>query len=314
MTVPSQEAQEALLREACRFAGVDPAMIQYVEAHGTGTSVGDPIEARALGRVLSSGRSEKEPCLIASVKTNIGHLEAGAGIAGLIKTALALFHRRIPGNLHFERPNPEIDWGALRLRVPKDSEPWPNHGGPALAGVNAFGFGGTNAHVVLQEAPRAIPTSAPFPRNGSAAELFENHAAKAWLVPLSARGSEALAAAAGSWNEFLAECPDDVSLAEIAASAAFRRTHHDHRLAVVARSKRELAERLRDFAREGEAAGVTEGRASADRTPRVAFVCSGQGPQWWAMGRQLLRGTGVPRRDRALRRDRRAAGRLVVAR
>ncbi len=160
MTVPSQEAQEALLRQACRDAGVQPATIQYVEAHGTGTLVGDPIEARALGRVLSDGRPGDQPCLIGSVKTNIGHLEAGAGIAGLIKVALALHHRRIPGNLHFDRPNPEIDFDALRLRVPTRCEPWPAGDGPALAGVNAFGFGGTNAHVVLQEAPNERGRSA----------------------------------------------------------------------------------------------------------------------------------------------------------
>ena len=164
MTVPSQEAQEALLRQACRDAGVAPASIQYVEAHGTGTLVGDPIEARALGRVLSDGRPGDQPCLIGSVKTNIGHLEAGAGIAGLIKVALALYHRRIPGNLHFDRPNPEIDFDALRLRVPTRCEPWPAGDGPALAGVNAFGFGGTNAHVVLQEAPSTAMCS---PHRGS---------------------------------------------------------------------------------------------------------------------------------------------------
>src|SRR3954468_5299048 len=123
MTVPSQEAQEGLLRQACRSARVAPAQIQFVEAHGTGTPVGDPIEARALGRVLSDGRPDGRPCLIGSVKTNIGHLEAGAGIAGLIKVALALHHRSIPGNLHFDRPNPDIDFDALRLRVPTRCEP-----------------------------------------------------------------------------------------------------------------------------------------------------------------------------------------------
>ena len=118
MTVPSQEAQEALLREACRTAGVSPATIQYVEAHGTGTPVGDPIEPAPWdGSCPAAGRTE-EPCLIGSVKTNIGHLEAGAGIAGLIKVALSLYHRRIPGNLHFERPNPEIDWQRSRSGCP----------------------------------------------------------------------------------------------------------------------------------------------------------------------------------------------------
>src|SRR5262245_43159307 len=152
MTVPDQEAQETLLVEACRSAGVAPSKVQYVEAHGTGTLVGDPIEARALGRVLSVGRPAGQSCVIGSVKTNIGHLEAGAGIAGLIKTALALHHRRIPGNLHFDRPNQDIDFDGLRLRVPTCSEPWPASGGPAVAGVRACGFGGQIADVVWQEA------------------------------------------------------------------------------------------------------------------------------------------------------------------
>ena len=306
MTMPSQEAQEALLRQACRDAGVTPALIQYVEAHGTGTLVGDPIEARALGRVLSDGRPGDQPCLIGSVKTNIGHMEAGAGIAGLIKVALALYHRRIPGNLHFERPNPEIDFDTLRLRVPTCCEPWPAGETPALAGVNAFGFGGTNAHVVLQGPPQAIPQRAPLqkwrqPRveigepaswlsngNGVAREVVKKSGRPAWLVPLSARTPDALRAAARLWEEFVAQSPDDVLLDELAANAALRRTHHDHRIGVVVRSKQELAERLRDFALGGAAAAVAEGRASADRRPRIAFVCSGQGPQWWAMGRQML--------------------------
>jgi acyl transferase domain-containing protein/acyl carrier protein len=307
MTVPSQEAQEALVRAACHDAGVPPRAVRYVEAHGTGTPVGDPIEARALGTVLSEGRPAGQPCLVGSVKTNIGHLEAGAGIAGLIKVALALHHRRIPGNLHFERPNPAIDFDALRLRVPTRCEPWPAGDGPALAGVNAFGFGGTNAHVVLQEAPPAHEAERSY-RNGVArANGYHGGAnglgasrngsrvdrpvagAQAWLVPVSARGPEALRESARTWAEFVGRCPDDVGLDAIAASAALRRTHHDHRLAIVAASKAELAERLREFAEGRAPAGLAEGRAAAARRPRVAFVCSGQGPQWWAMGRQLLR-------------------------
>ncbi len=303
MTVPSQDAQEALLRDACRDAGIAPGAIGYVEAHGTGTLVGDPIEARALGRVLSDGRPADRPCFIGSVKTNIGHLEAGAGIAGLIKAALALHHRRIPGNLHFERPNPDIDFDALKLRVPTRCEPWPAGDGPALAGVNAFGFGGTNAHVVLEEAPQEFCTRGLLPPIGSATagpigsatagpiagrSRLLQQTCDSRLIPLSARGPEALRAAARSWEVFVAGCPDDVSLDEIAANAAHRRTHHDHRLAIVAGSKAELAERLAAFAEGRPAPGVIDGRAPSDRRPRLAFVCSGQGPQWWAMGRRLL--------------------------
>jgi amino acid adenylation domain-containing protein len=263
MTVPDGQAQEELLREACRNAGVLPSQIRYVETHGTGTPVGDPIEAGALGRVLGVGRPANRPVIIGSVKTNVGHLEAGSGIAGLIKTALALYHGRIPGNLHFERPNPAIDFAALRLRVPVTAEPWPDGDGPPLAGVNSFGFGGTNAHAVLQ----GIAPLAASRRNPLADRLPT-------LVPVSARSPEALRDAADALAEFVVS---DVSLHDVAWNAAVRRTHHEHRLAVVAGSKEELTETLRS-------AAVT-GRAGQ---PRVAFVCSGQGPQWWAMGRQLL--------------------------
>jgi acyl transferase domain-containing protein len=234
-----------------------------------------PIEA-ALGAVLSEDRPANRPCLVGSVKTNIGHLEAGAGIAGLIKTALALHHRRIPGNLHFVRPNPEIDFERLRLRVPIQCEPWPDGDGPALAGVNSFGFGGTNAHVLLQ----ALPAREFSDENRlTASEYF--------LVPLSARSPEALRAAAGAMQQFVTTNPDEVSLHDVAWNAAVRRTHHDHRLAVVAGRMQELAASLSAFGAGQPVPGAAAGR-TAGQPPRLAFVCSGQGPQWWAMGRQLL--------------------------
>jgi polyketide synthase 12/epothilone polyketide synthase D len=302
MTVPSEDAQEALLRLACHNAGVEPAQIQYVETHGTGTPVGDPIEARAIGRVLGAGRSLEQACLIGSVKTNIGHLEAGAGIAGLIKVALALYHRRIPPNLHFKRPNPDIDFEGLRLRVPVRCEPWPEGDGPALAGVNSFGFGGTNAHVVVQEVSETDPKSEirnpnqfqeSIEANAKPAGLggsdFEFRISSfAHLVPLSARGPEALRAAADALHHYLGACPAEVSLHDIACNTALRRTHHDCRLAVVARSKAELAERLAAFAAGHPLPGTFSERAVPGQSPQLAFVCSGQGPQWWAMGRQLL--------------------------
>ena len=160
LTVPSREAQEALVRDVCRKAGVDPAAIQYVEAHGTGTPVGDPIEANALGAVLGRGRPADRPCWIGSVKTNIGHLEAAAGIASLIKVALSLHHRQIPAHLHFHDPNPAIDFAALGLRVPTGTIDWPA-GPPRLAGINGFGYGGANAHVVVGEAPPPAAAAEP---------------------------------------------------------------------------------------------------------------------------------------------------------
>ncbi|HWG44788.1 MAG TPA: type I polyketide synthase [Gemmataceae bacterium] len=291
MTVPRQEAQEALLRQAYQQAGISPTQVQYIEAHGTGTLVGDPIEAQALGHVLAANRPADRPCVIGSVKTNIGHLEAGSGIAGLIKAALALHHRRIPGNLHFDQPNPAIDFEQLRLRVPLRCEPWPEHDGPATAGVNSFGYGGTNAHVVLQEAPteangRCHPAGAS--RLGGTSYQPADAGRSPILLPLSARSAEALRAAAGVWRQFLADGPEDLSLHDLAANAALRRSHHDHRLALVAHSREELAEHLAAFAAGQPAPGASAERATAGQRPRLAFVCSGQGPQWWAMGRQLL--------------------------
>jgi acyl transferase domain-containing protein len=155
LMAPNPLAQEAVLREAYRRAGVSPGDLQYVEAHGTGTLLGDPIEAKALGRVLAESRAPGRLCAIGSVKTNIGHCEAAAGVAGLIKVALALKHSEIPANLHFQEPNPHIPFDELPLRVQTRPSPWPSDSGPRLAGVSSFGFGGTNAHVVLQEAPES---------------------------------------------------------------------------------------------------------------------------------------------------------------
>src|SRR4028118_236097 len=153
ITVPNGAAQEAAIREACKLAGISPEQIQYIEAHGTGTSVGDPIEANALGNAIGKNRPAGDYSTIGSVKSNIGHLESTSGVAGLIKLALALKHRQIPPSLHFETPNPKIPFEELRLRVPTALEPWPNCKGPRLAGINSFRFGGINAHVAIAETP-----------------------------------------------------------------------------------------------------------------------------------------------------------------
>ena len=151
LTMPSQQSQETLVRKACRAARIDPNQIRYIEAHGTGTPVGDPIETSALGNVIGRHRTAENPCWIGSVKANIGHLEAGSGIAGLIKAALILKHRRIPPNIHFNNPNPGIDFDALGLKVPVEMTDLPGAEGDAYVGVNSFGFGGTNVHVILGE-------------------------------------------------------------------------------------------------------------------------------------------------------------------
>ncbi len=279
ITVPNGSAQEAVMHLAYQRAGILPRQIQYVEAHGTGTPVGDPIEARAIGTVLSSGRPSTEQCIISSVKTNIGHLEAAAGVAGLIKTALVLKHRQIPPHLHFHHPNPDIPFEELQLRVPTDLEDWPATDGPALAGINSFGFGGTNAHVVLQEAPAPLPVSDENSNTGSGS-------GQPYLLPLSARSAEALQTYARSYRDFLAGSA--AQLRDIGYSAALRRSHHDHRMALVAHSKDEAMAQLDAFLATERCAGVVSGRVSLNERPKIAFVCSGMGPQWWAMGRDLL--------------------------
>jgi polyketide synthase 12 len=277
LTAPSRQAQEAVLREAYRRAGIAPGEVQYVEAHGTGTALGDPIEASALGSVLAEGRPAGSRCAIGSLKTNIGHMEAAAGIGGLIKVALALKHRELPPSLHFRQPNPHIPFDELPLRVQTELTAWPEVDGRALAGVSSFGFGGTNAHIVLEGlAPSAVQASTP---PAAAAQT-------ACLLPLSARSPEALQAQARSWRDMLTD--PELNLRDVGYSAGVRRAHHDYRLALVAHSNAEAVELLDTFVEGKTKPGLASGKRSANRRPKLVFVFSGQGPQYYGMGRHLL--------------------------
>jgi amino acid adenylation domain-containing protein len=275
MSVPSGAAQEETFRHALRQAGVVPAAVQYVEAHGTGTRVGDPIEAAAIGNVYAEGRPADAPCLIGSVKTNIGHLEAAAGIAGLIKAALALKHRQIPPSIHFREPNPLIAFDALRLRVPTTLEPWPPAPGPATAAVNSFGFGGTNAHVILEQSP-------------TRASAADAGAVVPHVLTISAQSAPALRDLAGRYRDLL-RGEDCLSAHDLCYTSATRRSHLDHRLAVVADSSRALADRLDDFLAGERRADLAVGRRAWSPETKLAFIFPGMGPQWWGMGRQLVR-------------------------
>lgn len=280
ITVPSGEAQKNLIREACRRAGVNPPEIQYVEAHGTGTPVGDPIEANALGEVFGADR--QTPCVVGSIKTNIGHTESAAGVAGLIKASLAMTHGKIPPHLHFLEANPNIDFAALKLRVPTAVEDWPPHAGPKLAGVNSFGFGGTNAHAVLIEAPAAEPLAAA---SGSA--IPGAVAARPMLFPISARSEESLKLNAEAYLDFL-EYRDEQDLYALGWNMANKREHHHIRLAVAADSLEDLRTKLALFVAGEADPSVVSGRMLADASSRLAFVFSGMGPQWWGMARRLM--------------------------
>lgn len=282
ITVPNPDSQEALINKVCAGAGVSPCDIYYVEAHGTGTQVGDQAETAALHRVLSRGRRPGDKCLIGSVKTNIGHLEAGAGVAGLIKAALCLKNKKIPPNLHFNRPNPQIPFEQLCLRVPTELEPWPPVKDRVYAGVNSFGFGGTNAHVLL-EAP-------PVEEAGRTAGHRRTPDGKPVLVPVTARDQKALRQLAADYADYLLAEPrgKTVSLEDFAYTAAFRRSHHHHRLAVAAQSGEHLCRSLRMFAGGDEPAGLRYSRVLPPEARKLVYVCTGMGPQWWAMGRELL--------------------------
>ncbi|NOK59263.1 MAG: Non-ribosomal peptide synthetase component F [Chloroflexi bacterium AL-N10] len=279
--MPRREAQEALLRNVYRRANITPGQIQYVEAHGTGTPVGDPLEANALATVLAMGRPADETCVIGSCKTNIGHLEAAAGVAGLIKVALSLKHQQIPPHLHFRTPNANIPFDQLCIRVPTTLEPWPACDGPRLAGVNSFGFGGTNAHVVVEEAPSTKKIN-----NDS--DVVENHSVPV-LLPLSARHPDALRDLAQNYRERLASTSEaEWRLRDVLYTASVRRSHHEYRLALAANSREHLIEQLDTFVSGSESVGIATGHPIPGNQPKLAFVFTGMGPQWWAMGRELF--------------------------
>ncbi len=241
LTAPNGPAQQAVLRSALRDAGVQARDIGFVEAHGTGTPLGDPIELNALTAVLNESRQPEELCWIGSVKTNIGHLESAAGIASLIKTALALHHRAIPPNLHYQSLNPHITLAGMPFRFPQQLTAWPAEHGPRLAGVSSFGFGGTNAHMILAEAPRAGEIKA------------DPAAPAARLVTLSARTPAALQALAASYVAYLDAHPQS-HLRDVAFTANTGRTHFSRRAAIVASSLAALRSQLHAVAASAPAA------------------------------------------------------------
>ena len=280
LTVPSTAAQEAVLAAACRRAGLPPDSVQYVEAHGTGTPLGDPIEARALSTVYCEGRSTARPLILGSVKTNIGHLEAAAGVAGLIKVALAIKEGIIPATLHFEKPNPNIPFDTLNLKVQTKATPWPNAFETPVAGVSSFGFGGTNCHILLAGLPPADNTD-----NVSSSALSAA-VAPALLLPLSARTAEARQDVAKNFLSFVETHPD-ISLPDVCYTASQRCSHHAYRLTATFEDREGLLAQLKAFV-QGEEAGIATGQTGWGYLPKPVFVFSGQGPQWWRMGRELF--------------------------
>lgn len=273
ITLPNREAQETLMRNVYAKSGIDPQRILYVEAHGTGTQAGDRAEAGAIGAVLGQDR----PLLIGSVKTNFGHLEAGAGILGIIKAALILHHRAVPPNLHFETPNPAIPFARWGLRVPTSIHPLPAAPATSLAAINSFGYGGSNAHIVLGTAPPSAPPETSHALSPPSSRLF----------PFSARSPEALRALALSMHDWLDGPGQATQLENLAYTLTDRRSHHDYRIAIIAGSRVELQVGLAAHGRGEPQPGLTSGQVVAPDERAPVFVYTGMGPQWWAMGQEL---------------------------
>ena len=303
LTVPNTPALEEVIETALSDARIPPSDVDYLEAHGTGTTVGDPIEINAVANVYGRGRSADRPLLVGSVKTNVGHLESAAGVAGLIKAALVLKRGVIPKHLHFHNPNPSLDWDRLPLQVTSSMMDLPPRTErPRLAGVNSFGISGTNAHIVMEEyrasdgastavgSAKPVVVSLPAPLGGLSLPEQEIQPRQTRLLPLSGKSDEALRDLGGRYLSWLDEhaSEDEAILADMAWTAGVGRSHFDHRAGIVFHDAESLREHLRELAE-------TDGGA-ASRTPtRVAFAYTGQGSQWIGMGQGLYKSEPVAR-------------------
>ncbi|MDE0628792.1 MAG: SDR family NAD(P)-dependent oxidoreductase, partial [Bryobacterales bacterium] len=280
LTVPNGPAQERVIEEALARAGVDAASVDYLEAHGTGTELGDPVEVAAAAAVYGRGRSPDRPLLIGSVKTNVGHLEAAAGVAGLIKTVFAIQSGVIPQHLHFERPNPRMNWEELPVLVTSEATPWPESERPRRAAVSSFGFSGTNAHVVIEgyaeqrEPPRVWVSALPESARDAPGPLTVGPR-RHRLLPLSAKSEDALRHLADRYRAALSE---DLPLADLAWTASVGRSHFRYRSGLVYSDRASLSERLE---------AVRQRAVPLAHEGPVAFLYTGQGSQWVGMGRQL---------------------------
>jgi len=279
ITAPNGLSQRALLQQALRNAGVTAGQISHVETHGTGTALGDPIEVEALAEILGQPRAESGMCYLGAAKTNIGHLEGAAGIAGLIKVILSLRHETIPPLAHFTTLNPHISLEGTRFVVPTASQAWSTGEARRLAGISSFGWSGTNAHVIVEEAPLS-----------AAGRDDQSVGGRAHLLPISARSAAALVALAGRYRDLLGSAdPDSAPLEDVCFTASTRRSHHEHRAAVVGSSSHEIADALDALVAGEPRRGSSIGQLRPGGHASVVYVFCGQGPQWLGMGRELLR-------------------------
>ncbi|MDJ0687119.1 MAG: alpha/beta fold hydrolase [Xenococcaceae cyanobacterium MO_188.B32] len=284
LTAPNGLSQQAVIRQALANARVTPDRISYIEAHGTGTSLGDPIEVNSLKTVLMQGREKEQSCYLGSVKTNIGHLEAAAGIAGLIKTVLCLQNQAIPPNLHFCQLNSHIDLEDTPIEIPTKLQSWQESEKPRLAGVSSFGFGGTNAHVIVSANDmNIVGANGRLPLQDYETPIQDR---PLHLLTLSAKNEQALIDLTKHYTKFLAD-DRDISLADICFTANTGRNHFDYRLAVAAASTKELKTKLADFQPNGGKSNLLYARITKEKRNKTAFLFTGQGSQYVGMGYRL---------------------------
>ena len=292
LTAPSGPSQVAVIREALANARLQASDIDYIEAHGTGTSLGDPIEARALAEVFTEGRSSECPLRVGSVKSNFGHAESAAGIAGLIKVVLALHHEEIPPSLHLRKMNPHIDWSGLAISVPTAATLWNRKRGLRVAGVSSFGFSGTNAHVILSDPPVQLGVS----ESSAQSALNLDTKPPLQLLPLSARTEPALVELVRKYLQVFCEKPD-LELADVCHTAGMGRSHFAYRLAAVVADLPEAKERLDEFQCGKKHVRIKSGYSAKPVAPGVVFMFTGQGSQYPGMGRELYETQPVFRRE-----------------
>ncbi|MEU8434173.1 type I polyketide synthase [Streptomyces sp. NPDC029216] len=276
LTAPNGRAQEKVIRRALANAGVEPSEVDLVEAHGTGTVLGDPIEADALLATYGRDRPEGRPLWLGSLKSNMGHAQAAAGVAGVIKAVMAMRHGYLPKTLHVDAPSRHVDWASGGVELLAEGREWTRADGPRRAGVSSFGVSGTNAHVILEEAPPQEPADGPAPGPGVAGGLLP------WV--LSGKSAAALQGQAARLREFLAAAPH-ADLAGIGGSLVSDRSRFDHRAVVLGRGRDELLEALAALGGGAESPAVVRG--TAGKPGGVVFTFPGQGSQWAGMGRRL---------------------------
>ncbi len=280
---PNSDGQAKVIAEAIAIAGVEAETISYVEAHGTGTLLGDPIEMTALTQAFRNSTSKKGFCAIASVKTNVGHLNIASGVAGFIKTVLSLYYKKIPASLHFEKPNPQIDFANSPFFVNTILKDWETKGYPRRAGVNSLGIGGTNVHVVLEEFQAKTIPPTPLKKGEWRREKIED---SSHILALSAKSEKALRELAQRYDDFL-ELNSEISLAYVCFTANTGRSHFDYRLCLITESIPQLREQLKGYLTGKEVPGVLSGQVLNSQRPKIAFLFTGQGSQYVGMGREL---------------------------